>query len=310
MHTVQAASRRFSSLCKDSGATSREPGLDIISGSYPLPWRVIPVPPPEANMPTEPSLSQIHSSRELRSVDAPKDWRLSARLEPFDSYWQAPKDVEKGYASFFEYYKYNYLVHMPKDKSAKILVISCGPGYLVNVLERAGYSQVVGIDSDPAKVAHAVRRQLTCRTEEAFPFLAKHTGEFDVIIPEQELNHLTLDEQIEFLTLCKASLRTGGMLFVYGLNGANPLVGSENLSHNIDHFNTFTEYSLGQILQLGGFANFKVLPLKIYVFWKNPLNYVGLAVTSFAEFCFRIMFKLYGKDVKILTKKLAAIATK
>jgi hypothetical protein len=25
---------------------------------------------------------------------------LSARLEPFDSYWQAPADVERGYSSF------------------------------------------------------------------------------------------------------------------------------------------------------------------------------------------------------------------
>ena len=32
----------------------------------------------------------------------------------------------------------------------------------------------------------------------------------DVIIPEQELNHLTIDETIEFLRLCHASLKPGG----------------------------------------------------------------------------------------------------
>jgi SAM-dependent methyltransferase len=237
-----------------------------------------------------------------------KHRKLSARLEPFDSYWQAPKDVEKGYSAFYEYYKHNYLHRMPENKSASILVISCGPGYLVDTLGRHGYTNVLGIDSDPEKVAHAVRHRLNCGTEQAFPFLAQHRDEFDVIIPEQELNHLTLDEQIEFLQLCKQSLRPGGLLFVYGLNGANPLVASENLSHNIDHFNTFTEYSLGQILALGGFSKIETLPLKIYVFWKNPLNYVGLAITSVAELCFRVFYKLYGKDVKILSKKLAAIA--
>lgn len=237
-------------------------------------------------------------------------WRLSARLEPFDSYWQAPEDVEKGYSSFYEYYKHNYIPHMPANKEASILVISCGPGYLVNTLNRHGYKNVLGIDSDPHKTAHALRHELNCETKEAFPFLAAHRGAFDIIIPEQELNHLTLDEQIDFLRLCKQSLRDGGLLFVYGLNGANPLVGSENLSHNIDHFNTFTEYSLGQILQLGGFHDVKTFPLKIYVFWKNPLNYVGLGFTAVAEFCFRVVFKLYGKNVKILSKKLAAIAVK
>ena len=104
--------------------------------------------------------------------------------------------------------------------------------------------------------------------------------QFDVIIPEQELNHLTLDEQLDFLSLCLRNLKPAGLMIVYGLNGANPLVGSENLAHNIDHFNTFTDYSLNQVLQLAGFENIKILPLKLYVFWKNPLNYVGLAATT------------------------------
>jgi SAM-dependent methyltransferase len=260
-------------------------------------------------MSSEPNLSPVRPHPETGPAAA-KTWQLSARLEPFDSYWQAPKDVEKGYGSFYEYYKHNYLPHMPADKSASILVISCGPGYLINTLKRHGYENVLGIDSDPEKVGHATRHGLKCEAAEAFPFLARQTEQFDVIIPEQELNHLTLEEQIEFLQLCKRALRPGGLLFVYGLNGANPLVGSENLSHNIDHFNTFTEYSLGQILELGGFGNVRTLPLKIYVFWKNPLNYVGLVITGLTELYFRIMFKLYGKDVKILTKKLAALAVK
>ncbi len=233
--------------------------------------------------------------------------RMAARLEPFDSYWQAPADVDKGYAKFAAYYRANYLPHLPANRSSRILVVSCGPGYLVSLLQQAGYANVVGIDSDPAKIAHARRRSLPCDISEAFAFLEQNREPFDVIIPEQELNHLTLDEQLEFLGLCRRSLKPGGLMVVYGLNGANPLVGSENLAHNIDHFNTFTDYSLKQVLQLAGFERIKVMPLKLYVFWKNPLNYVGLAVTSVLELFFRACFVLYGKDVKILTKKLAAV---
>ena len=54
----------------------------------------------------------------------------------------------------------------------------------------------------------------------------------------------------------------------------------------------------------------RTFPLRIYVFWKNPLNYVGLIVTSGLELFFRIIFKMYGKNVKILSKKLAATALK
>jgi len=239
-----------------------------------------------------------------------RDEALSARLESFDSYWQAPADIEKGYASFYQYYKSNYLPHMPADASVRILVVSCGPGYLVNTLRQNGYMNVLGIDSDPEKIAHATARNLPCETQRAFEFVGQNVDAFDVIIPEQELNHLTIDEQIEFLKLCYRSLRSGGLIFAYGLNGANPLVGSENLAHNIDHFNTFTEYSIAQVLQLAGLKRVHALPLKIYVFWKNPLNYVGLVVTGSLELLFRIIYKMYGKNVKILSKKVAAIGYK
>lgn len=233
---------------------------------------------------------------------------LTARLEPFDSYWQAPENVDAGYKSFDSYYKANYLPLAPPDRDARILVISCGPGYLVNTLSKNGYNNITGIDSDESKVAHAVSRGLNCKTAEAFPFLSGRKEDFDVIIPEQELNHLTLEEQIRFLEMCRTALRPDGYVIVYGLNGANPMVGAENLSHNIDHFNTFTEYSLSQVLSVAGFKKIRTMPLKLYVFWKNPLNYVGLAVTATYELYCRIMFKLYGKNVKILSKKLAAIA--
>jgi SAM-dependent methyltransferase len=233
---------------------------------------------------------------------------LAARLEPFDSYWQAPKDVDKGYKSFTAYYKANYLGQLPADRNSRILVVSCGPGYLVNMLREHGYTDVLGIDSDAAKVEHARRRGLPCETARAFEFLEGRTAAYDVIIPEQELNHLTLDETIDFLRLCRTALRPGGKVVVYAMNGANPLVGSENLSHNIDHFYNVTEYSLQQILELAGFTDVKVFALRLYVFWKNPLNYVGLAVTATLEFCMRVIFMLYGKKVRILSKKIAASA--
>jgi SAM-dependent methyltransferase len=245
------------------------------------------------------------------SAGASTGRRLAARLEPFDSYWQAPEDVDSGYRSFSAYYRANYLPQLPQDRAARILVISCGPGYLVSLLAQAGYTNVAGIDSDGGKIEHAKRRGLACEVAEAFPFLEERQSElFDVIIPEQELNHLTVDETIDFLRLCRGALRPGGRVIVYAMNGANPLVGSENLAHNIDHFYNVTEHSLQQILKLAGFADIKVFALKLYVFWKNPLNYVGLAVTATLEGLMRVIFVLYGKKVRVLSKKIAAVAFK
>jgi len=189
-------------------------------------------------------------------------------------------------------------------------VVSCGPGYLVKLLADLGYRRVTGIDSDPAKVALATKRGLDCRAAEAFPFLEDCVEQFDAIVGEQELNHLTKEEMIEFLQLCRRALKRGGVLVVYGLNGANPFTGPDSLAHNIDHFHTFTEYSLGQALEIAGFEDIHPFPLQLYVFWKNPLNYVGLAVTSLLHLCFRAVFILYAKDAKIFTKKLGAVARK
>lgn len=250
-----------------------------------------------------PSQSELQTSGQL-AIDSQA---LSARLEPFDSYWQAPDDVESGYQNFSAYYRHNYLRRLPISKGATILVISCGPGYLVDLLAKEGYDNVTGIDSDENKIEFARNRGLNCSVARAFEFLQSSGADnYDVIIPEQELGHLTLEETILFLQLCKNCLKDDGQLIVYTLNGANPLVGSENLAQNIDHFYTLTEYSFRQLLEISGFRNIEIHPLKLYVFWKNPLNYVGLASTFLIELILRTMFALYGKKVRVLTKKIMA----
>ncbi len=245
-----------------------------------------------------------------------EDWpmvsqsQLTARMEPFDSFWQAPKNIRKGYSQFYHFYKANYLKYLPGDKSAHILVVSCGPGYFVNFLNKHGYHNVLGIDSSPEKVKYAMSKNLDCKVAEAFPFMQEQTDEWDLIVCEQELNHLTKEEMVEFLRLCHNRLRGNGKLFVYGLNGANPITGAENLAHNFDHFNLFTEYSLRQVLQYTNYTDIKVIPLKLYVFYKNPLNYMLMTLDTMYTLFFRFSFLLYGKSVKILTKKIGAVCVK
>ena len=60
------------------------------------------------------------------------------------------------------------------------------------------------------------------------------------------------------------------------------------------------------MLDMSGFKNIRIYPLKLYVFWKNPLNYVGLVSTFIIELFFRAIYALYGKKVRVLTKKILA----
>jgi 2-polyprenyl-3-methyl-5-hydroxy-6-metoxy-1,4-benzoquinol methylase len=235
---------------------------------------------------------------------------LTAKIEPFDSFWEAPANIEKGYRTFYEFYKHNYLKYLPKNKNATILVVSCGPGYFVNLLKSEGYTNALGIDSLQEKVEYAQKKNLHCQTAEAFPFLEKKYSEFDVIFCEQELNHLTKEEIIQFLKLCWNSLRDDGTLIVHVLNGANPITGAEALAQNFDHYNTFTEYTLRQVLEYANFDDIKVIPLNLYVFYTNPLNYVLMLLSAMYTLFFRFSFVLYGKSNKLFTKKIGAISRK
>ena len=234
--------------------------------------------------------------------------RLAGEIEPFDSFWEGPDDVEKGYRTFGQFYRVNYLPHLPRRRDSRILVVSCGPGYFVNLLRDCGYTDVRGIDSDPAKISHARARGLECRHERAFDFLEAESAPYDAIICEQELNHLTKTEMLRFLGLVFRRLKPGGTLVCHGLNGANPIVGAETLAQNIDHFNTFTAYSMRQVLEHSGFSDVHVFGLRLYVFYTNPLNYVGWAATGLLHLLFRALFLLYGKSNRIFTKKLGAVA--
>lgn len=238
-----------------------------------------------------------------------KSENLAAQIEPFDTFWEGPENVEKGYTSLYTFYKYNYLKYMPVNKDVNTLVISCGPGYFVDMLNRNGYKNTLGIDSDPEKVKYAKEKNLNCKTERAFEFLQDNLSKekFDVIIAEQEINHLSKPELLEFLDLCKKNLVKGGTLIVHVINGANPIVGAESLAQNFDHQFTFTEYSLMQALEYSRFTEIKIFPLNLYVFYNNPFNYAALLIDKILSTLFRIGFILYGKSNKIFTKKIAAI---
>ncbi|KPJ87725.1 MAG: hypothetical protein AMS18_14240, partial [Gemmatimonas sp. SG8_17] len=57
--------------------------------------------------------------------DSPPRIQLSARTERFDSFWEGPDDIERGYRTLGQFYRVNYLKHIPQDRSSRILVISC-----------------------------------------------------------------------------------------------------------------------------------------------------------------------------------------
>ena len=238
------------------------------------------------------------------------DEDLTARMEPFDSFWEAPEDIESGYDRFAKFYAHNYLPHLPDKRNARILIVSCGPGYFVSLLASMDYRNVIGIDSFSDKVEWAKSRGLDCREARVFAFLRESEGPWDAIVAEQELNHLTKPEIVAFLDEAREALAPGGVLIVHAINGANPLTGSESRAGNFDHFCSFTEHSLRQVMEHAEFEHVRVFPLNLYVFWMNPLNYVAWLINRFNSAFFAFQFKLVGKSARIFTKKIGAVGSR
>jgi SAM-dependent methyltransferase len=187
--------------------------------------------------------------------------RLSGQTEPFDSFWEGPEeDFESGFGKFKQFYEANYLPHVPEDRDGRILVVSCGPGYFVEMLVKHGYKHVLGIDSFAEKIEHARRHNLECRVAHAFPFVAEHESAFDTIVCEQELNHLTKEEMRHFLGLVHRALVPGGRLIVHGLNRPGG-AGSEHRPLQYVH-RVFHPPSAGRS-QLRGSPGLPLAPLRV-----------------------------------------------
>ena len=61
------------------------------------------------------------------------------------------------------------------------------------------------------------------------------------------------------------------------------------------------------VLGIADLTGITTMLLTLYVFWQNPLNDAGLAIAGICKAYCRIMLRFYGKNVRILPKKLAAL---
>ena len=236
--------------------------------------------------------------------------KLNAIHSSFTTFCEGPQDIEKGYNQFFLFHRKNYLSHLPQDKKANILVVSSGVGYFQNSLKRWGYENVVGIDSDVERVAYAKRKGFQSECVDCFDYLADREDVYDFIFTEQEVNHLTRDEFLSFLTLAYNALQPGGKLMTIAANCANPIIATEYLGNNIDHYTSFTENNMRQYFSLTNFSEIQVIPHDFYVLWYHPMNYVAKGITGLIHTTLRVLFKMYGKSNQIFTKRLSAIFVK
>jgi SAM-dependent methyltransferase len=171
---------------------------------------------------------------------------------------------------------------LPADRQTPVLDLGCGPGYMLYLLDRLGYSDLTGVDLSPARVAAA--RWFCPRAQiiqgDVRETLVQNPGRFGVITGMDFLEHFRKDEIFPLLTLVARALRGGGRLILQTLNAGSPWVGGMAYG-DFTHEWFFTPESLSEVLEQVGLTGFSARPCRPRV--HGPKSFLRAFLWNFLD---------------------------
>ena len=217
------------------------------------------------------------------------------------------EDLLKHFKKLSAYYKSRIGSYLPENLESKIIDIPCGYGNFIFFLKSMGYSNVTGFDLDGEQVRLANLLNLPAKKMDAFEILNKE-DDFDVISSLDFLEHLTKDDALNFLDLCYAKLKIGGIL-ILRTPCADGVFGSHDASNDITHEWNMSSNLMITILKMCGYSTVQVLderpqPTTIFQFIRW--------LVYFPSKCFFNLFcAMIGlRPPKIITRSMIIIAYK
>lgn len=202
--------------------------------------------------------------------------------------------------------------HFPADRSASILDLGCGHGAVLWAAQRAGYTNLLGLDASPEQVEAAKRLGIAgVRQQDLREGLAAMpSASQDVVVLFDLFHYFDRDAQVAIIDQVFRVLRPGGRWILHVPNG-EALFGARMRYWDYLASGAFTRASISQILTASGFRGvtcFEDAPvphglksLLRWVLWKaiRGISRVVLAAET-GEF---------GRDA-IFSQCLLAVATK
>ena len=137
------------------------------------------------------------------------------------------------------------LPHLPAARDAFIADAACGIGYALAMLQKSGYTHVVGIDLSEEQVEVAKGKGLPVERAEAIAWLSARPGELDAVLALDFAEHLTRDELLAFLDACRSALKPGGRVVIKTPNALSPLA-SRFRWRDLTHELVYSEHSIRQ----------------------------------------------------------------
>lgn len=145
--------------------------------------------------------------------------------------------------------------HLDMSRDARILDVGCGFGNALYALKRLGYDNVMGVEVSNEQADVCRQAGFTVEVvEDSIAWLVNHPNQFDFIILFDVLEHVRVENQIDFLRALYTALKSGGKLLLTVPN-ANSILNSRWRYNDYTHHSSFTEHSLRFVLLNSGFKN-------------------------------------------------------
>jgi 2-polyprenyl-3-methyl-5-hydroxy-6-metoxy-1,4-benzoquinol methylase len=214
-------------------------------------------------------------------------------------------------ASYCRKYRWNYRRFFDGlARDANILDVGCGFGQFLYYLKTTGFENVHGIDL--ADVTGRVRELLpgvdVRQEDDVTGFLRQHAAEYDVIVLNDVLEHIPLDDMVDFVLAIHGALKPGGMVIIKTPNSSFPL-GYFARYGDLTHTTAFHENSLGHLLRHCGFNDIRCYQEEIGVY--NPLFAAKKLVVVLVRFLLRtLVYFAEGGWQRILSVNIICAARK
>ena len=164
---------------------------------------------------------------------------------------------DAGYARHDRIYRAAFGPHLRADRNERILDLGCGPGYFLHFLRTEGYGNALGIDASAQQLELCRKKGLDAVQADAFEHLAAHRGEYDLIVANHLIEHLSPERAVELCGAARQALAGGGAFIVTTPNMSNLLAGRMRYA-DLTHRAGFTEDSLRHCFAAAGFEQIRL----------------------------------------------------
>lgn len=142
----------------------------------------------------------------------------------------------------------------PIDRTAPVLELGCGPGDMLEYLDKLGFRSVEGIDISAEQVELAAARGLNARVADVFEHLEARENVYGAILAIDFVEHFTKDELLRLAAMFHRALRPGGTLILQTPNGAGLFPG-QIVHGDLTHMTILTPDSMRQWLRTFDFED-------------------------------------------------------